>query len=154
GNVNVGGATGVFALSSALSATFHGKSGAMVSFDGLRMSSMSGVGQTGFVLNPAAMEEWTVETGGGSAESDASGAAMNIVPKEGGNSLRGSVSGIYTNNHLQSDNLTDEVRARGLTTVNEVLNVHSVEAAFGGPVRKDRLWYFVALREAGSRNRV
>ena len=154
GNVNVGGATGVYASSSALAAVMHGKRGAKVSFDGFRVSNMVGIGNTGYVVNPAAMEEWTVETGGGSAESSASGAAMNMIPKEGGNSFSGSVSGLYTNDSLQSDNLTDELRARGLTTVNKALNVHSFDATIGGPIRKDRLWFFGAFRKAGNENQI
>lgn len=65
GNVNVGGATGVYSSSSALVAQVHGKGGAKVSFDGLRVSNMNNIGATGYIVNPAAMEEWTVETGGG-----------------------------------------------------------------------------------------
>jgi len=154
GNVNVGGATGIYASSSALAALMHGKKGAKVSFDGIRVSNMVGIGNTGYVVNPAAMEEWTVETGGGSAESSASGAAMNMIPKQGGNSFRGSFSGLYTNDHLQSDNLTDELRARGLTTINKALNVHSFDATLGGPIRQDRLWFFGAFRKAGNKNQI
>ena len=154
GNVNVGGATGVYSSSSALAAQVHGKGGAKVSFDGLRVSNMNGIGATGYIVNPAAMEEWTVETGGGSAESAAYGAAINMVPKEGGNTFRGSLFGLYTNNSLQSDNLTDTLRARGLSTINQVLNVHSVDGTLGGPVGQDRLWFFVAVRQAGNKNQV
>lgn len=77
-----------------------------------------------------------------------------MVPKEGGNTFRGSLFGLYTNDSLQSDNLTDALRARGLTTINKVLNVHSVDGTLGGPIRQDRLWFFVAVRQAGNKNQV
>ena len=40
---------------------------------------------------------------------------MNMVPKEGGNGFRFSVDGMFTNSNLQSSNLTDDLRERGLT---------------------------------------
>jgi hypothetical protein len=53
------------------------------------------VGATAYVINPATVEEMVVGTGGVSAESEASGIMMNMIPKEGGNTFRGSVSGFY-----------------------------------------------------------
>ena len=40
-------------------------------------------------MNPSTVEETTVTTGGISAESDASGLTINLVPKEGGNAFKG-----------------------------------------------------------------
>jgi hypothetical protein len=50
--------------------------------------------------------------------------------------------------------LTDEVRARGLQSVNGVLYVFSGDASFGGPIKRDKLWFFAAERWAGNKNRV
>ena len=52
--------------------------------------------------------------GGITAESNADGVLINMVPKEGGNIFSGSAHGLYTNESLQTDNLNDELRARGL----------------------------------------
>ena len=59
-------------------------------------------------MNPATVEEPSVETGGISAESNASGLSINMIPKEGGNIFKFGADGMYTNEHLQSDNLTDD----------------------------------------------
>ena len=60
-----------------------------------------------------------VETGGVSAESSTSGVLVNMVPKDGGNSFRFNASALFTDYSLQNDNLTDEIRGRGVTTVNK-----------------------------------
>jgi len=51
-----------------------------------------------------------VETGGVSAESSTSGVLVNMVPKDGGNSFRFNASALFTDDSLQNDNLTDEIR--------------------------------------------
>src|SRR6266581_3110232 len=97
---------------------YHGKSGSNVTFDG--MGIQHSAGNMGYTPNTALTEEVTLSTSGISAESNADGPVANMVPREGGNTLRGNVSGLFSGNKLQMANLTDDLRARGLTTVNEV----------------------------------
>src|SRR4030095_9275233 len=57
--------------------------------------------------NAALSEEVTLARSGISAESNADGVVANMVPKEGGNSFRGQVSGLFSGSKLQSADLTD-----------------------------------------------
>ena len=98
------------------------------------------------------VEELTVQTSGISAESTADGAVANAVPKEGGNTFTGSISGLFTNHDLQSSNFNEALRARGLPDVNKTLEVYDASVSLGGRIRKDKLWFFVAFREWGNRN--
>ena len=120
GQPDVGGSAGAYA-NTRVFGFFHGKTGNKVLFDGMRTNNVAATGSIGTVVNTASVEEMTVETGGASAESPAAGIVMNMIPKEGGNAFSFGLSGLYTNDDLQSDNLTDALRARGLTTVNKVL---------------------------------
>src|SRR5262249_29745339 len=149
GQPDVGGTAGAYA-NSRVFGYFHGKTGNKVLFDGMRTNNVAATGSVGTVPNAAAVEEMTVETGGASAESPAAGIVMNMIPKEGGNTFKFGIAGVYTNDRLQSDNLTDELRARGLTTVNKVLDIYDVGATVGGPIRKDRLWFFKSQRAWGN----
>ena len=56
-----------------------------------------------------------METGAISAETSQV-LLINLIPKEGGNAFRLDASGAYSSAGLQSDNLTDALRARGATT--------------------------------------
>src|SRR5262249_57023600 len=74
------------------------------------------------------------------------------VPKEGSNTFSYTLSGLYTNEHLQSGNVSSDLRSRGITTADKVLNIYDAGLAVGGPVRQDRLWFFAAIRAQGVRN--
>ena len=152
---NVGGATGSYGSSSIVSAMFHGKVGGETLYDGMSINNMARPGATAIIVNPATLEEWTVETGGGLAESSAAtSVVVNAIPKEGGNRFSGSISGLFANDSLQSNNLTDQLRARGLTAVNKVHYIYNTDGAFGGPIRRDKLWFFTAHRLTGNKNGV
>ena len=105
--------------------------------DGMRTNSAEGSGR-GFFANPANAQEITIDLGGGTAENELGGVQMNVVPKDGGNRYSGYGLFNYTNNRLQSDNLTSELIARGLTKVNGVNEIWDANGAFGGPIRERR----------------
>ena len=132
--------------------TFHGKAGTKVQVDGMSIQNLQGNGNTGYQINAGTIEEMTVQTSGISAESNADGIVINMIPREGGNLFSGTVSGLYTNDRLGSDNLTDELRSRGLTTVSKILKIYDAQVTVGGPIKRDRLWFFTSQREWGSRN--
>jgi len=148
----VGASQGTY-RSSSVNASYHGKSGSKIQFDGMSiLNTNGGTGATGYIVNGAVVAEMAVEAGGASAESAVSGFTVNFVPKDGGNTFNFSASGVFANDSLQSDNLTDELRARGLTTGTKVLKTYDAVATLGGPIKKDRLWFFAASRYTGNRN--
>ena len=55
------------------------------------------------------------------------------------------LSGLYAPCHF-GDNLTDDLRSRGLRTVGKVDKVYNVEVAQGGPIARDKLWFFGSAR--------
>src|SRR4029453_10942381 len=99
-------------------------------------------GDIGPQANTALVEEVTMQTSGISAETNADGPLFNMVPRSGGNIFSGNLSGYYSGEGLQSDNPDDDLRARGLTTVNKVLSVYDMTLAVGGPFKKDKVWFF------------
>ncbi len=109
--------------------------------DGMRYNSAEGTGR-GFYINTANADEINIELGGGGAESELGGVQLNLIPKNGGNVFKTYLFSNYTDHNLQSDNLTDAIRARGLNSVNTVRRIWDVSGSFGGPIRKDKLWFF------------
>jgi hypothetical protein len=139
-------------LDQSLGAAFHGKIGSKRQFDGMSIDHASG--NQGYIPNSATVEETSVQTSGISAETNADGAVVNMIPKVGGNSFSGSMFGLWTGESLGSDNLTDELRARGATTSSRILKIYDASFTLGGPIKRDRLWFFLALREWGSRHQM
>ena len=79
---------------------------------------------------------------------------MNIVPKQGGNRLSGMFATSGFSKAMQSDNYTDELRALGAGTPNPTYHVYDVNAAVGGPIVRDKLWYYMSVRRQGSRRNI
>jgi hypothetical protein len=75
---------------------------------------------------------------------------MNVVPRTGGNRISGSVFFSGTGEGLQSDNYTEELRLAGLTAAIPLRKVYDLNGAVGGPIMRDRVWYFVNARTQGS----
>ena len=153
GNPDVGGSAGTYSQQAQVQG-FHGKTNSnRINYDGMRVSNMCGVSSISYIINGAMVEEMVVETGGFTAESNSSSVLMNAVPKEGGNTFRGGIFGTYSNSALQSENLNDDLRARGITQGFETTLMYHFDATVGGPVKKDKLWFFTAQRWTGNRNK-
>jgi carboxypeptidase family protein len=123
---------------------FHGKRGIKVSFDSMVVENSDG--NSSYQINAASVQEMVAQTSGVSAEVNADGPVMNIVPKEGGNSFSAIVAGMFSNYKLESSNLNDELRSRGFNDVNRTYRMYDESLAIGGPVKKDKLWFFGAPR--------
>lgn len=98
-------------------------------------------------FNPHNTQEIVIQTGGTSAENMTGGVIVNIVPKEGGNTFSGSFGSSFGHRDLQSDNLTDVLRARGLGATPSVRKLYDVGGSVGGPLRQDRVWFFTGHRK-------
>ena len=86
------------------------------------------------------MEEISVQSGGVSAEfGDSSGTFVNVITKSGGNSFSGSGFFYYTGNALQSTN-TKGTDLEGSQSGYKYYMEGGI--TFGGPLVKDRLWFF------------
>jgi len=153
GNPDVGGSAGTYSQQAQV-AGFHGKTNSnRINYDGMRVSNMCGVSSISYIINGAMVEEMVVETGGFTAESNSSSVLMNAIPKEGGNSFRGGIYGTYSNGALQSTNVNADLRSRGITQGFETTLMYHFDATVGGPVARDRLWFFTAHRWTGNRNK-
>lgn len=152
GNATVGGSTGAY-HSQQTKGTFHGKRGSHINYDGMRIDNYAGSGDSpGYLFNNQTVEETVVETGGANADSDSPNVSVNMVPKEGANQFRFNVAGLFTNHNFQSNNLTDEIRSRGIDEVPKLNRMYDAGFTVGGPIRQDKVWFFGAIRRWGTRN--
>ena len=73
-----------------------------------------------------------------------------MIPREGANTFKGVVFGNYTNGQLQSNNLSDALIANGLTAVNSVDKIWDFNPGVGGPILRDKLWFYLSARDWGT----
>jgi len=134
--------------------SIHGNRGSdqKLFMDGMNFNQLNAQGSGTsryFFVNQLFAQEVTLESGG-MGESTAGGVQLNVVPKEGGSTFKGTIMGNYTGPRFQSGNLTDELRARGLTGTNKIRRIYDFGGGFGGPIKKDRLHFFTAHRWWGA----
>jgi hypothetical protein len=113
------------------------------------VSTGGGGGQSIF-FNPAAIQEISLEVGAQSVVTETSGVTINVIPKDGGNKFSALVVANGTNSSLQSNNLSDELRAQGVTTVSKNKGIWDLNAGVGGPIAQNKLWFYTAYRRWGS----
>jgi hypothetical protein len=109
--------------------------------DGLNVGNPPGGGQPPtYVADIGNAQEIAFTTSGGLGESETAGLVMNIVPKTGGNAVHGAVYFSGSGEKLQADN--------GLGS--PINDIYDFNGSVGGPIMKDRVWYFVNGRTQGS----
>ena len=79
---------------------------------------------------------------------------ISIMPKTGGNSLKGSLYASNVTSWMVGDNYTQELKDRGLTTPGKLYKLWDYNVGVGGPIRKDRVWFFFQFRDEGSHRTV
>ena len=114
--------------------------------DGMFWGTLVAAGNKMSSLNQATVDEVTVQTSGATAEAESGGALINVVPRDGGNTFRGSFAANFANQGLQSSNLDGSLRARGVTVIADIRKRYDVGGGVGGPIMRDKLWFFMSSR--------
>jgi len=135
----------------------HGGRGveSRLTVEGMNISNPPGGNQPpNYTADIGNAAEVTITTSGGLGESETAGVQMNIVPKQGGNRMSGLFATSGFSKGMQSNNYTDELKAKGAGSPNPTYHVYDVGASVGGPIVKDRLWYYFSWRQQGSRRNI
>lgn len=131
---------------------FHGKIGTRASYDGFRSQFFIGAADgVGYVSDQGTIQELQVETSGMGAESGSGSVSINLIPKTGSNLFSTTIEGYYSGPGMQSSNIDDGLRASGIDSSAKVQNVYRLGAQLGGPIIKDKVWFFAAVARWGSR---
>jgi carboxypeptidase family protein len=126
-----------------------------VNLDGISVgSAFNGAGVSSYIPDVGNAREVTMITSGGLGETEGGGPSLNILPREGGNSLRGSFYGAGVSGWMIDSNYTQELKDRNLPVPGRYRKVWDLNLGVGGPIVKDRLWYFGSLRNEGSERTV
>jgi hypothetical protein len=121
--------------------------------DGVQIQHIGfGGNQTGFYFNDGLMEEISYQTSSLPAEAPVGGVQINMIPHDGGNQFHGSAFTTGANGSLQSNNLSSDLVNLGFTAQNRVQSVYDINATLGGPIVKERLWFFTTVRRWSANN--
>ena len=113
-----------------------------------------GMGVSGYVPEVGNSQEVVFSLSGGLGEATTGGPQMNVVGKSGGNIFAGTFFFSGTGSAFQGNNLTPEIMAKGLTATGTIQKLFEVNPSFGGPIVRDKLWFFGTFRYLLSRQGV
>jgi carboxypeptidase family protein len=121
--------------------------------DGVRLGNVLSPGEfSNFVPDTGATQEVAIDYAAISAEQAFGGLRINLVPKEGGNDFRGSVFATGVNSGWQASNLSQDLKDRGLPQPNEMKQAYDINPSFGGPIVRERLWFYSSARWQQNQN--
>jgi hypothetical protein len=114
----------------------------------------------GYVADVANAQEVNVQISGALGESETGGASINIVPRTGGNRFSGNYfmtytqgdysgngqlrdGGVFSGGSWFSKNNSDHPE---ISNGYPLISDYDTSGAFGGPIKRDRLWFFSVAR--------
>jgi hypothetical protein len=112
--------------------------------DGVNITDMGATGSSPLYFDFDSFEEMQATTGGSDPRIETPGVQLNMVTKRGTNDIRGSGRYYYTPNSLQAKATVPGEAAYYLDATNKVNFVRDYGAEAGGPIWKDRLWFWGA----------
>jgi len=120
-----------------------------VQVDGAMINGLQADGAVQTYINDAMSEEMSYQTSGIRADTAAGGIRLNMIPRDGGNTFSANFLAEGTWNDLVSSNLSNDLKNYWrLTSVDSVDRVYDINGTLGGPIVRDRLWFFTASRQS------
>ncbi|HEY7287651.1 MAG TPA: carboxypeptidase regulatory-like domain-containing protein [Vicinamibacterales bacterium] len=127
----------------------HGATNYNLNYYGVTADTPQNYGSM-YYMDFGSAEEISVDTAAMGAEVGGGGGAnINVIPKSGGNTLKGSASWSITGkgywDGFTGSNITSDLRAQGITDPT-LRQLNDFNADVGGPFIKDKLWWFGSFR--------
>jgi hypothetical protein len=136
--------------------TSHGGRGneGHVQVDGLDVgAAFNGGGVSGFIMDTNNTSELQLTLSGGLGDVQTGGINLNIIPKTGGNTFKGTFFTSFSNDKLTSSNVDDQLRSFGIANF-QLVKVWDLSGSGGGPIKRDRVWFFLNARTFGTEQEV
>ena len=124
--------------------------------NGVALSSMiAGGWGGGAVPNATGTAEFAIDVSAVDAQAATGGVRINFIPRDGGNRYSGAVAASYATESFASDNFTgSDVQQRGLAIPGTIKGNGDFNPGFGGPIKRDKLWFFLSGRKLYADNYV
>jgi hypothetical protein len=147
---------------------YRGSGDTVQTIEGLRLNNLCAQGAySGVYWNDASFEEFSYVTGADSAEMGQGGMRVNMVPRDGGNSFRGTAILNYAGEGFGSDNCgspgigqpctrsnlsgSKSFNANNtLTNVDVIQKIWDINPSIGGPIMRNKVWFNYTFRHWGS----
>jgi hypothetical protein len=113
-----------------------------IQIDGIDISDGT---STGIYMSSMTLDEAQIRTSGNDAEVSVPGVSMVAVIKSGSNNFHGTYNFDGERPELQSNNVTDKLRAQNISNTNPIQHLLDANGDIGGRIVRDKLWFYGAL---------
>jgi len=115
--------------------------------DGIQVTDAAAAGATAMYFDFDSFEEIEIETGAHSVDIQSGGVILNMITKSGGNRFSGGISLYGETENLQANNIPeDDPEYEDVGFGNPTDYLYDYGGDFGGPILKDKLWFYTAFR--------
>ena len=112
--------------------------------DGVNITDFAATGSSPAYYDFDAFEELQITTGGTDPRIQTAGVQLNMVTKRGTNDFKGSARAFHTSSSYQASPKIPSEAASYLKRVNQINKIDDNGGEIGGPIVKDRLWFWGA----------
>src|SRR6266516_3570196 len=109
-------------------------------------AAFNGGGVSSLTYDTNNVEEVSVLVSGGLGENETSGPTMNLVPRSGGNKFTGQAFYNTAGKWSTGSNIDDKLRSQNITRGPGIKSAYDASGSVGGPIMRDRLWFFGSYR--------
>jgi hypothetical protein len=123
--------------------------------DGMGINSFGGGGRSSYISDVGNAQEITLTLSGALGESETGGTTINVIPRTGGNRYAGNYFTAYSSDKFYGKNDGVYSQNGGFQTFeNRLIHEYDVNGAYGGPIKRDRLWFYSAARRQSRESRL
>ncbi|MEA2240282.1 MAG: hypothetical protein QOC81_5006 [Thermoanaerobaculia bacterium] len=112
--------------------------------DGVNITDFAATGSSPAYYDFDSFEEMQITTGGTDPRIQTAGVQLNMVTKRGTNDFKGSGRFFHTSSSYQADPKIPSEATAYLKRINQINKIDDDGGEIGGPILKDRLWFWGA----------
>ena len=128
---------------------------ARIQVDGLNTgAAFNGAGVSSYVPDIGNAQEIVIDHFRRHGRSGSRWAVVQHRPEDRRQHVQGQLLRLERDKGMVSDNYTDDLKTRGLMTPGALTKVWDYNVGLGGPIAKDRVWFFTQARDEGSHRTV
>ena len=114
-------------------------------------AAFNGGGVSSYILDSVGADEVSTTVSGGLGEMEVGGPVMNLIPRAGGNTFRGTAfingAGDWSKGNNLDAKLTAPPPGPNLKETPGIIKSYDSSVSYGGPILKDRLWFYGSYRK-------
>lgn len=116
--------------------------------NGVNVDDPAAIGFAGYYYDPSALSDIQVTSGDQDITDPSGGVLINMVSKSGTNKFNGQVLETYQGKNTQGNNIDTTLLKEGIPSgASNVDHLNNFNAQAGGPILKNKLFYFAALND-------